>query len=313
MDAAVDDRRHQQHLIDPEICIRCNTCEETCPVDAITHDARNYVVDAAICNGCIACISPCPTGAIDNWRVVPARTDATARGAASAGTCCRRSAATSCRRRGVAAAPPARECRRRARRRRAGDASDSAPRRHDPPWSARASVHQPVHAPQKPVDRRRSPATIRVTDGGTSKRHRTTSCSISARTPFPVLEGQSIGIVPPGVDAQGRPHHRAPVLGRRARATASGRGYNNVSLTVKRVHGGPRGPPGARRRSNYLCDLAEGRQGAGRSGRSARRFLMPNHPGSNLLMICTGTGSAPMRAMTERRRRRGADKPKAAS
>ena len=33
-------------------------------------------------------------------------------------------------------------------------------------------------------------------------------------------------------------------------------------------------------------------------------FLMPNHPGSNLLMICTGTGSAPMRAMTERRRRK---------
>ena len=35
---------------------------------------------------------------------------------------------------------------------------------------------------------------------------------------------------------------------------------------------------------------------------------MPNHPGSNLLMICTGTGSAPMRAMTERRRRRIAQK-----
>jgi benzoyl-CoA 2,3-dioxygenase component A len=31
---------------------------------------------------------------------------------------------------------------------------------------------------------------------------------------------------------------------------------------------------------------------------------MPNHPGSSLLMVCTGTGSAPMRAMTERRRRR---------
>ena len=36
----------RQHLIDPEICIRCNTCEATCPVGAITHDARNYVVDA---------------------------------------------------------------------------------------------------------------------------------------------------------------------------------------------------------------------------------------------------------------------------
>jgi benzoyl-CoA 2,3-dioxygenase component A len=33
------------------------------------------------------------------------------------------------------------------------------------------------------------------------------------------------------------------------------------------------------------------------------RFLMPNHAGSNLLMVCTGTGAAPMRAMTEHRRR----------
>ena len=61
----------RQHLIDPEICIRCNTCESTCPVGAITHDARNYVVDASICNLCMACIPPCPTGSIDNWRSMP--------------------------------------------------------------------------------------------------------------------------------------------------------------------------------------------------------------------------------------------------
>src|ERR1700722_2092898 len=60
----------RQHLIDPEICIRCNTCEETCPIDAITHDSRNYVVDADICNACGACISPCPTGSIDHWHTV---------------------------------------------------------------------------------------------------------------------------------------------------------------------------------------------------------------------------------------------------
>ncbi len=57
-----------QHLIDPEVCIRCNTCEETCPVDAITHDSRNYVVDADKCNLCMACVPPCPTGSIDHCR-----------------------------------------------------------------------------------------------------------------------------------------------------------------------------------------------------------------------------------------------------
>ena len=60
----------KQHLIDPEICIRCGTCEETCPIDAVTHDDNNYVVDAQKCNYCMDCISPCPTGSIDNWRVV---------------------------------------------------------------------------------------------------------------------------------------------------------------------------------------------------------------------------------------------------
>jgi ferredoxin len=60
----------KQHLIDPEVCIRCNTCEETCPVKAITHDSANYVVNADLCNFCMACISPCPTGSIDNWRNV---------------------------------------------------------------------------------------------------------------------------------------------------------------------------------------------------------------------------------------------------
>jgi benzoyl-CoA 2,3-dioxygenase component A len=43
----------KQHLIDPEICIRCN------------------VADAVNCNLCMTCIQPCPTGAIDNRRAKP--------------------------------------------------------------------------------------------------------------------------------------------------------------------------------------------------------------------------------------------------
>ena len=60
----------RQHLIDPEVCIRCNTCEEKCPVKAISHDRRNYVVNFDVCDGCGDCLPPCPTGAIDSWRQV---------------------------------------------------------------------------------------------------------------------------------------------------------------------------------------------------------------------------------------------------
>ena len=120
-------------------------------------------------------------------------------------------------------------------------------------------------------------------------------------TPFPVLEGQSIGVLPPGVDKDGRPHHA------RQYSVASPRngerpGYNNLSLTVKRVLEDHQGQPVRGVASNYLCDLEIGDkvEVVGPFGSS---FLMPNHPKSSIVMICTGTGSAPMRAMTEWRRR----------
>jgi benzoyl-CoA 2,3-dioxygenase component A len=119
--------------------------------------------------------------------------------------------------------------------------------------------------------------------------------------PFPVLEGQSIGIIAPGTDAQGKPHHArqysiaSPRNGERA-------GYNNLSITVKRVVEDHQGKPVQGVASNYLCSLKTGDtvQVIGPFGST---FLMPNHPKSNIVMICTGTGSAPMRAMTEWRRR----------
>jgi benzoyl-CoA 2,3-dioxygenase component A len=117
-----------------------------------------------------------------------------------------------------------------------------------------------------------------------------------------VLEGQSLGVIPPGTDAAGRPHFP------RQYSVASPRdgerpGYNNVALTVKRVTVDRDGRPMRGVCSNYLCDLAKGER-VQVIGPFGNTFLMPNHPGANLLMICTGTGSAPMRAMTERRRRR---------
>jgi benzoyl-CoA 2,3-dioxygenase component A len=118
---------------------------------------------------------------------------------------------------------------------------------------------------------------------------------------MPVLEGQSIGILPPGNDANGKPHHA------RMYSIASPRdgerpGYNNVSLTIKRVLEDHQGNPVKGVASNFMCDLNIGEQ-VDVIGPFGTSFLMPNHPNSNIIMICTGTGSAPMRAMTEWRRR----------
>ncbi len=283
----------RQHLIDPEICIRCNTCEETCPVHAISHDGRNYVVDAAICEGCNACISPCPTGSIDNWRqvsrakvytldeqlawdVLPVQEDL-----------------------GVdAAADIPQEIARITAEASAGQGG-TAP----PPWSA-ARPYVNLHTQAQPaIATVTGNYALTAADASSDIRHIVLDFGATA---FPVLEGQTIGIVPPGTDGQGRPHFvrlysvASPREGERPR-------YNNVALTVKRVTADHAGQAVKGVASNYLCDLCKGDtvKVVGPFGTS---FLMPNHPGSSLLMICTGTGSAPMRAMTERRRRRIAQK-----
>lgn len=276
----------KQHLIDPVICIRCNTCEETCPVDAITHDSHNYVVDPAICNGCNACISPCPTGSIDNWRRV-----------------LRANAYSVEEQLTWEELPDQLEV--------AGVESvvEETPGFTPPlPDTARGSTVAPKTAAKPSINLHtiKLPAMATVTGN-----YRVTVADRDSDThhivldfgssPFPVLEGQSIGIIPPGLDAQGRPHHArqysiaSPRDGERPK-------YNNLSLTVKRVTVDHEGRPARGVASNYVCDLQKGDQ-VKVIGPFGSSFLMPDDPQSNLLMVCTGTGSAPMRAMTERRSR----------
>lgn len=305
----------RQHLIDPEICIRCNTCEATCPVGAITHDDRNYVVMADKCDSCMACIAPCPTGSIDNWRTLPkARVYSIEEQLGwdelpaewSAGQLAEAAVEAGM---GEAAAVEAV----------AAAAIETAPavvaRAEEtvqafsaaqygatlPPWSA-AHPYCNLYGPKAAQKTVTATVTgnVRVTQVG--KEYDTHHVVLDfGLMPFPVLEGQSIGIVPPGVDPQGRAHHA------RQYSIASPRngerpGYNNVSLTIKRVLEDYQGRPVRGVASNYMCDLQVGDkvQVIGPFGSS---FLMPNHPKSHVVMICTGTGSAPMRAMTEWRRR----------
>ncbi len=293
----------RQHLIDPEICIRCNTCEATCPVGAITHDERNYVVNAATCNLCMACIPPCPTGSIDNWRVVPRASaysveaqfgwdalpaELTAEDLAAAGVSPLDGPAESA---PAPAAEPEGE----------GAFATADYGAVIPPWSA-AHPYANLYGPRAAEKFVTASVTgnVRVTEVGRDYDTHHIVLDFGAM-PFPVLEGQSIGIVPPGLDAAGRPH--LP----RQYSVASPRngerpGYNNVSLTVKRVLEDHQGRPVRGLASNYLCDLEVGDR-VNVTGPFGTSFLMPNHPRSAIVMICTGTGSAPMRAMTEWRRR----------
>jgi len=284
----------KQHLIDPAVCIRCNTCESVCPTGAVTHDANNYVVNAEICNFCMDCVSPCPTGSINHfvlvskpysldeqfsWQDLPPED-----------------------------APPTADGEPAAAPLEAID-EEAAALLADAHSGSGGRVRAPASASEPRINlfNRANPARATVTgnfrltaeDATADVRH--VILDFGA-TPFPVLEGQSIGILPPGTDANGRPHTM------RLYSVASPRdgerpNTNNLALTVKRVVE-PR-PDGSVHRgvaSNYVCDLKRGDvvQVAGPFGTT---FLKPDDPSADIVMICTGTGSAPFRAFTERRRR----------
>jgi benzoyl-CoA 2,3-dioxygenase component A len=271
-------------LIDPEICIRCHTCEEACPIGAITHDNNNVVVDAAICNFCMACISPCPTGSIDNWRAVAAPyslvdqlswAELPLQEAFGNGTT--EAVATI-------------------------EALDDqvAALLTEAHAGAGGAAKAPVSASRPNVNlyTRRKPAVAtvqgnyRLTSKESDSDVRHVILDLGGQ-PLPILEGQSVGIVPPGEDHQGRPHKMrlysisSPRDGERPNT-------NNVSLTVKREVSGVC--------SNYICDLKKGDK-VQLQGPFGSTFLMPDDPQTTLIMICTGTGSAPFRGFTMRRQR----------
>ena len=276
----------KQHLIDPEICIRCYTCEMTCPEQAIEHDDNNVVVDATKCNFCMDCIPVCPTGSIDEWRVVPDKdaaysledqydwmelpeqeeievsngTDADTDGLEDA----------------IAALL-------------AEAHAGAGGKAKAPATAAKPTVN--MYNLAKPAE-----ATVqgnyRLTAEDSDNDVRHIILDLGAQ-PFPVLEGQSVGILPPGTDETGNAYLprlysvSSPRDGERP-------GYNNVSLTVKREDRGVC--------SNYVCDLKPGDK-VQLTGPFGATFLLPSDADAHLLMICTGTGSAPFRGFTMRRQR----------
>src|SRR5436305_1816784 len=182
----------RQHLIDPETCIRCNTCESRCPTQAISHQ-RNYVVDSALCTLCMRCVRPCPTGAVDHWFVVDRPYSVQEQLSWSklpdkSGS-------------GVVQEVP--------------DAFDEEALR------LLEQAHPTIGGPTRPpasatkpqvnVYTRANPAkgvvagNMRITSEGSASDVHHIIVDFGA-VPFPYLEGQSIGVIPPGLDREGRAH-----------------------------------------------------------------------------------------------------------
>ena len=274
----------KQHLIDPEICIRCHSCEAACTVGAIEHDERNVVVKAEMCNACMDCIPVCPTGSIDNWRLVEAAYsledqygwDELPKQEDLPETLSELDVSDEAADPDVAAL--------------LADAHGGAGGRARAPASASKPTVN-LYTPARPAEAFVQ-GNYRLTAEGSDSDVRHIILDFGAQ-PMPVLEGQSIGVLPPGVDANGRPH-RLRLYSVSSPRDGERPNFNNLSLTVKREPGGVC--------SNYLCDLKRGDR-VKAAGPFGATFLMPNDAGAKLLMICTGTGAAPFRAFTMRRQR----------
>ncbi|MBL4597584.1 MAG: benzoyl-CoA 2,3-epoxidase subunit BoxA [Rhizobiaceae bacterium] len=274
----------KQHLIDPEICIRCYTCEAACPIEAITHNDDNVVVDGEKCDFCMSCISVCPTGSIDEWRVVekfysveeqfewqelPEQQEFSDSGDA---------AETSLEAIDDAMAALLEEAHKGAGGKAKAPLSASKPS---------INLYNLGNAAEATVQ-----GNYRLTADDSDADVRHIILDLGQQN-FPVLEGQSVGIIPPGVDENGAPHLprlysiSSPRDGERPN-------YNNLSLTIKREEKGLC--------SNFVCDLARGDK-VQLTGPFGSTFLMPADPQAHVMMICTGTGSAPFRGFTMRRQR----------
>lgn len=283
----------KQHLIDPEICIRCNTCEEICPINAITNDGNNYVVDPDICNFCMDCISPCPTGSIDNWYMA-----ATQFSVDDQYSWEELPEQEEYNENDITETPTDQN--------EDGNVADSILKvahsgengKVRAPYSA-AHPYINMYGQDDPIIAKVT-GNLSITDSDSDSDIHHIILDFEDM-PFPVLEGQSIGILPPGKDKKGR-NHLVRLYSVASPRDGERPNTNNLSLTVKRVLFEENGETIRGIGSNYVCDLKRGDE-VRITGPFGSTFLMPNHKEAHIMMICTGTGSAPFRGMTEYHRR----------
>nr|YP_009531001.1 ferredoxin--NADP reductase [Paulinella micropora]AXY63690.1 ferredoxin--NADP reductase [Paulinella micropora] len=112
------------------------------------------------------------------------------------------------------------------------------------------------------------------------------------------VEGQSIGIIPDGTDASGKPHKL------RLYSIASTRHGddlkdNTISLCVRQLQYEKDGETINGVCSTFLCDIKPGAK-VKITGPVGKEMLLPADETANVIMLATGTGIAPMRTYLRR-------------
>ena len=113
------------------------------------------------------------------------------------------------------------------------------------------------------------------------------------------VEGQSIGIIPEGEDANGKPHKLRLYS---IASTRHGDNYqdNTVSLCVRQLeYKNEAGEQIYGVCSTYLCDIEPGSK-VKITGPVGKEMLLPDDEDANIIMLATGTGIAPMRTYLRR-------------
>ncbi len=159
---------------------------------------------------------------------------------------------------------------------------------------AKADIPVNIYRPKNPFIGKCIENTELVAEGGIGTvRHLTFDISAGD---LRYLEGQSIGIIPPGTDAQGKPHKL------RLYSIASTRHGDNlddksVSLCVRQLeYKHPEtGETVYGVCSSHLCNLEVGTDVA-ITGPVGKEMLLPNDEDAKVIMLATGTGIAPFRA-----------------
>merc|ERR1711879_62207 len=133
---------------------------------------------------------------------------------------------------------------------------------------------------------------------------------------YPYLEGMSLGVIAPGPDKRGQSPAAIRLYSIASSAVGDDQTSKTVSLCVKRVveldgkfanrekgedkpdKAGTHFPESKVYRgvcSNYICDMKEGDE-VTITGPVGTEMLLPEDPNSNVIMLATGTGIAPMRS-----------------